>query len=550
MESSQSDENYLCPVCGKDGKDFRGISLHMQVVTDIRLPCLEYTKFKTIEEFKKDLRARVRRRSSQSSAKESSINKVLENFETKVKYGPMFACACCHTHHQYSRVSRIDTVPNLATREGREKFIEPQLPSHLFVQLDNMWICNSCKNSISSNSLPGLASLNSLQGTWGPSSSEFTQEEVDLLSLTHMFHVVHSLRCGVMRLGGTTTLDLYVPLTEIFDAEATPEAERPPEEVLLQLHIRPPGERPVVDWSRFRQGVCALLENSHRYRPRRDDVKQDILNFWDNLFAEMPFIQEKETIAEEEEVVQEEDHFTRAGPKVNTMYSVVLPVSIDELSKGQKKIVQIKNLDVKIGGVLDDPEEKASMEVDREVTISVGRWVQQRMSHVSRAGPCSRPGFVFGLLLKETLSKLTSLRPVPGQNDEVEEDVCLETEEQKNFLLALIPGTEKYLELKKEELESRMQWYGPPTIFVTLTLSATTQDVVACFTSHSRKEREDFQVWHENDEASMLQLRPGKTVPKRTIGRQYFLHSKSLTRYDNCPFHTNCRREDLVAGVR
>ena len=560
MEVSQSDD-YICPVCGKDGRDMRGLVLHMQVITtDGRWPCLRYSKFETIEDFKKDVTARIRRRASKSAAEELSIDRVMESFQAKVKYGPMFACASCHTHHQYSNVSRIETIPLLGTRQGREKFLESHLPPHLFVQLDNMWICRPCKLSISSNTVPALASVNNMHGTWGPSSSEYTQEEVDLVALTHVFHVIHSLHQGVARLGTTTSLDLYVPLPEVVDAEAVYEAERPPEEVLLQLHLRPPGERPEVDGTRFRQGVCALLENNHRYRPRRDDVKQDVLDFWDDTLKELPHIKEEEETQEEgKEDLQEESHFTRMGPTVNTIHSVVLPNSVKELSKGGRTIAQIKNLDVKIGGALDDPEEKSSMEFEREVEVSVGRWAQQRMSHVSRAGPCCRPGFVFGLLLKETITKLTSSRLLPKQNDPtdndeddesfdknwVEEDVLLDAEEQKIYHLAMIPGTDRYLDLKREELEAQMLWYGPPTVFVTLTLRATTEDIIACFTSHSRREGEDFQVWHESDEETMLQLRPGKTVPNRTRGGRYFVHTKSITMYGDCPYHLNCRRDTL-----
>ena len=198
-------------------------------------------------------------------------------------------------------------------------------------------------------------------------------------------------------------------------------------------------------------------------------------------------------------------------------------------------------------------------ETERGIAISSVRWMQQRMSHVSRTGPGCRPGFVFGVLLREMMSKLKWSRTLskrgkpkentkddnePDENDA--KDVTLEAEEQRDYLLALIPGTDKYLELKREELETQAEWYGPPTLFITLTFSATTDDVLACLFSHSRKEEEDFQVWHESEENTMLQLRPGKTLPSKTRGGGYFVHTKTARRYDNCPFHLNCSRDTLM----
>ena len=559
MESSQSEEYYRCPVCGKDGKDLRGIALHMVVVTDAgRRPCLDYTKFKTIEEFKKDVRKRVRQRSSVVS--QSSTDKVLERYFNKVKYGPMFACAICHTHHQFSGVSRIDTISRLTIKEGQQKFLEADLPPHIFIQLDDMWVCRSCRTSVSSNTMPGLASRNSLHQPRSPLSSEYSQEEVDLLSLTHVFRVVHSLSQGVARHRTTTTLDLYVPLAEVLDAEKTFESERPPDEVLLKLHIRPPGEKPAVDRRRFLKGVCVLLDESPRYKPSTDDVKQDILEFWDDTLESLPFVrlEELETSWGEEENQDKtgESHFTMGSPAMDTLYSVVLPSSRKELGAGEQKCALLKNFDVKIGGVLDDPKETSSIECQRAVTITTGQWAQQRMSHVSRSGPGCRPGFVFGLLLKELTTKLLSSRGPPKKNDlpddkeEMEDDeddnvVELEEEEQKEYLMSKIPGTNKYLDLKREELEARRQWYGPPTVFLTLCVSVMTEDVLACFTSQSRTKDEGFQIWHINEENKLLQRRHGQDKANDTTGGKYFVHTKSVQRYDNCPHHFNCHREPL-----
>ena len=561
MDDSKKEDRFVCEVCGEDGKDFRGLVQHMQVVTTSgRWPCLHYSKFNTIQDFRTHLKAK-NRKNTRDVQRQLSADDVLEQFQSKVKYGPMFACAACHTHHQYGHVSRIDTIPALRALQDRRRFLGTTLPPHLFVQLDNMWVCRSCKFAISSNTLPPLASVNNLHGNWGQQHSLYTQEEVDLLSLTHVFRVVHNLQCGVARLGTTTLLDLYVPLQDIADAEATSQAERPPEEVLLQLHIRPPGERPEVDKRRFKQAVQTLLDKSARYRPRRDDVKQDIVEFWDDILNKLPFVEEDwDSLTNEVTVQEEESHLTRtSGLRVKTIHSVVLPNSAHELSNGQRKIPQMKNFDVKIGGALDDPEETACMEFEREVKLSNARWMQQRMSHVSRKGPCVRPGFIFGVLLRDIVARLTRSDKLPLKqcnpnenkdnntsfdNNELEEDVLLEAEEQKAYLQSMMPGTIKYLQLKREELEACAMWYGPPTVFVTTTLNGTTEDVIACFTSHSREEGNDFQVWHESDEATMLQLRPGKSSPVTTSGK-YFVHSKSVTRYDNCPFHNNCRRDTL-----
>ena len=98
------------------------------------------------------------------------------------------------------------------------------------------------------------------------------------------------------------------------------------------------------------------------------------------------------------------DHFSASGPRLNTLYGVVLPWAEPHLSAAAARLLAIPELDAQLSCIFD-MDEVAGVEaaLGREVPVTLREWLQHRLAHIHRGGPGNQPDLVLALLWRSYL---------------------------------------------------------------------------------------------------------------------------------------------------
>ena len=465
---------------------------------------------------------------------QQSPNSALDNYFSDVSYGPQFSCLVCQRHHFLGGVVEAVTVGSLATRNGRERYLdETYISAHpaLFTQLDRQWVCLGCRDVMNRGEMPVMAANNGLQATWSSLPSDLltlTQEELEVLSLTQVSSTVHGLKVGVAGVGNPTKT-LFVPLTDVLHAPRLLDQEHSPEQV-LDMHARPSGQEVRLRKDLLLQAWELLLYNHSRYRlsdEGRRIAEEFMRTFLEEKEEEMR--RRGEGGEEEERGIQVNlDHFAAWAPQVRYLQSVLLPDRTPQVPGGLG-LLQAGLLETSLH-CLYDLKQEGGLGAAREVPLSRQQWTLQRLSNVHRLGPCSRANLVFSLLLDKEARLLLplsdpSVREVPHS-------------------LLKHRGSSPYYWKIREDLQAVCVWCGPPVFSLTVPQNSGTLDFLGTRVSHSAGvEGRDQQNWHQSSEQKFLTTRPGKVVVPGLA--EYWVHTHSGVRDDNCPYHQHCHRSPL-----
>ena len=449
----------------------------------------------------------------------------------------MFACCVCSTTHFLDEVVEVGRVAVLATEEGRERYLAlPFLRDHLhlFTQLDTAWICITCQASMSAGRLPTLAAVNGLSAPWVrlPSTLiDMSVEEIDLLSLTNVFSVVDGLQVGVVGQGAPSKT-VFVPLAGMTSVPRHTDVVRTGED-RLALHTRPPGHLPVISATRVLGVLDRMIATSPRYHTTAAG-RRTMLGEMDRVVVGV----DREV---ERQVVQGPnlpmDHFTASGPRLATLYGVVLPWAKPHLSVAAARLLAIPNLAAQLASMFD-MDEVAGVEwgLGREVPVSLREYLQHRLSHIHRGGPGSRPGLVLGLLYKydcqmvQELVRVGRARQAAGQGGGPE------------TWLRRHPGTAAFLTRLGQDLMAALRWRPPAAFWLTFSASSNTSDLLGTWVSHQGGlAREEAQVWQVGDEREFLGGGGGEE-------EAYYVHQPCQEGMATCHLHPHpCTRTPLEA---
>ena len=323
----------------------------------------------------------------------------LAAFGTRTRYGPMFGCVCCSTTNFLEEVVEVERVAVLATEEGRERYLD--LPflrtnNHLFNQLDTAWVCTTCVAAMSAGRLPTLAATNGLAAPWVRLPHHLLHisvEEMDLISLNNIFSVVDGLEVGVVG-QGTPLKTIFVPLAGVASVPRHTAVTRTGEEKMA-LHTRPPGLLPVVSATRVLGVLDMLITSSPRYHTTAAG-RRTMLGELDRVVVDMDRVAEVQVVGGPHPPL---NHFSASGPRLHTLYGVVLPWARPHLSVAAASILAIPHLEAQLGAMFDmDEVAGAEAGLGREVPVSLREWLQHRLSHIHRGGPGNQPGLVLALL--------------------------------------------------------------------------------------------------------------------------------------------------------
>ena len=107
-------------------------------------------------------------------------------------------------------------------------------------------------------------------------------------------------------------------------------------------------------------------------------------------------------------------------------------------------------------------------------------------------------------------------------------------------------GTQEYYSKSANDIAAMARCYGPANFAFSSTMNANSPHFLAAFIAQGGETDglSHLQVWDHQDEREMLTLQPGKEYAVGEVG--YFVHERSGVRYDNCKFHTNCKRTPLA----
>ena len=454
-------------------------------------------------------------------------------FNKATTYGPMFGCLVCQTHHFREGVVEWEEVRGLASREGRERFLDLNyILSNpcTFTQLDQQWVCHGCQASVDNGEMPALAARNGLQCTWAslpPALHSLSQEELELLGLTHLCISIHGLTLGVAGVGRPTKT-LILPFRDVRDVKDLTECSRPPEEVLA-LHCRPHGQLPVVRAGPMMEAWDRLLEVHPLYRNITALGKETAKEFMQETLGGIAVVEEE---MEGEGDDTQVNFFSREGPMMKNLMSIVLPTGDPRLTVGEKKIKNIASMNDKLFGIYDLNME-TGVEVEREVPITSVQRLQHLVSNVQRSGPTNSAPFLLTSLLRYEMERLTVIREKAKASGGIGGPQSL----------MLHRGSDAYYNKIYQDLEALNKWRGPTAFSLTLSASAHTLDILGTRVSHlAGLEGRQEQVFHINSEDE-LTVRPGQT--EQDSSECTYVHTRTAVKNDTCPFHYFCCRTPL-----
>ena len=115
-----------------------------------------------------------------------------------------------------------------------------------------------------------------------------------------------------------------------------------------------------------------------------------------------------------------------------------------------------------------------------------------------------------------------------------------------------VPGTSAFNAKHRRDLAVQRAWLGPPPVFITVTCSSMTNDILASWVvQEARLRGKVVDVITSKDERAKLTLRPGYHQ-QPVVQTTYAVHTRGSggPLYDNCPYHTGCHREMLSNYVQ
>lgn len=225
-------------------------------------------------------------------------------------------------------------------------------------------------------------------------------------------------------------------------------------------------------------------------------------------------------------------HFTQQAPKSSVLFSILAPDST-VLPECMQALADEKDMET-LSHPAFDPEQKCGVAAQRRVGLTLHRWIQQRLGHLSRCGPADSAEYILLMHLKSEVDRISSswgLQP-PGS---------------PSFSLASHPGSSGYYTRMRRKLDTMDYWLGHPTWLVTTGIDAYSPQCLATFVSHYEGTQEHpVKVWGWEDEVQLLNLLPGALDPEE--GEDYYSHTGGQTKggeEDSCPYHVGCKRQPL-----
>ena len=191
-----------------------------------------------------------------------------------------------------------------------------------------------------------------------------------------------------------TSKTIFVPLAGVTSVPRHTAVTRTGEE-RLALHTRPSGHLPVISATRVLGALDRLIATSTRYHTTPAG-RQTILGEMDRVVVGVDREVERQVVLGPHLPL---DHFSASGPRLNTLYGVVLPWAEPHLSAAAARLLTIPELDAQLSCIFD-MDEVAGVEaaLGREVPVTLREWLQHRLAHIHRGGPGNQPGLVLALL--------------------------------------------------------------------------------------------------------------------------------------------------------
>ena len=448
------------------------------------------------------------------------VSDLLILYWNDVRYGPSFPCVCCQTLHWRKKVIKLDDVAKLRTQEGRSTYLDTEVldnSSKLFVMLDQFWICRECRNAVEEDRRPKLSAMNGLSPTWQKlpeSLVRLTLEELDLLALTQMFSIVHGLSTGDDT-KNKENKTLLLPLKKPVHDEGRPKDPALKIKSVFDLHAKPAGRKHLASPELMVDALTHILQHS---RVDAGELRQ-LLQTW--------FQERQHNSSQEDSQTENSTHEEGVDRTVNY---VTIPPLVSDLLTDAKQTLYCGALDKRLRDLYDVCGD-GGIDLERQESITDKQWLIHRLRSVFRRGPSNDVVLIMGMFHRLELSWLNQVRG---------DQAVL------NGALMKHKGTQEYYSKSANDIAAMARCYGPANFAFSSTMNANSPHFLAAFIAQGGETDglSHLQVWDHQDEREMLTLQPGKEYAVGEVG--YFVHERSGVRYDNCKFHTNCKRTPLA----
>ena len=470
---------------------------------------------------------RSRKKMYKTRSAEESVAKHLN----EVIYGPQFACLCCNTHNFLCDVVPASEIEGLKSAPNRHKLIDMsfvEANACMLEQLDCQHVCLKCVEYIDAGNVPPMAAVNGLKCTWSSLSDDFLspgQRELEYVALTRLFCTIEGLRNGISGHSGGLTKNMLLPLTKTSDATWLHAFSEETQQGWPRGNDS--REMPLVDADIVIKLFRRLLQDHPLYDLEDKNVAvQSMKDLLSRTCGSAGASVGSHTSASHGNDEDEGylDHFTEHCPKVEVLYSVLLPDG-KNLSANTEELIGLKDFAERVGGALYDLHHQAGIDAVRDVEIQEMDWITSRLRHVHRRGPLNQPLLVFSVLLRQELRKLRSALFFAGS-------------------LRRHAGSSKYYQQIAEDLAVIDDFFGSPLFSVTCSLNAGGDAYLATWVSHEEGTAgRPVQVWHTSSEQDKLLLQPGREEPAQGSDA-YFVHEREDAA-SSCPYHPGCKRQPL-----
>ena len=543
-----------------------------------------------------------------------TMDESISAFKTEIIWGAIYPCISCHRTRFRNGVTKTD-------REKLERHtifrssinVDVFNKKSKFRVKNALWICHTCVSYISLKSLPKISSANALQVFQHPDCLKLT--EVENVLIAPRINFIKMIKLPVSRMLGLRDRIVNVPITSTTIKQTVESLPRTLEEAqVIPISLRKKKAmvgshfQQYVNPSKIRDAVKFLIGKYPFYEDIQFNMHK-VDNIWNKVIDDCEedledggpikvkdeFVEDCiEQTADLEEAEWIEKDPVRKHQTETSKTSFLLPENIEanvktkqKNKKGDSGVILAPGEDQIPKSILREkhpfvlhypclfPDGKGGLhDTSRPKKITTQEWIMQRLQNINPIFAMNKP-FLFSavhLVEQQQLMSRMNISYLRGKMSKQQDGTQFLQTEDGYAVFDGLPGTPRYWQKMRYDLIAKMEQFGPPQFFYTLscankrweensaTIIAKTRpdlEVMHCTEEKgeweiidiNKRKMKDIEEYEDEDENE--DVFDDVTIPLEKENL-YYIHEKidniasmDLDESSDCKLHQNCRRKTL-----